>query len=133
MIELKRTNSDNPAFQSLVAKLNLYLAEINGDKHDFYMQFNKIDRINYVVIAYEGNNDIGCGGMKEYDNETMEIKRMYISIEERKKGVATLILKELENWAIELGYKKCTLETGVFMSFANKLVFVVNIKYLFNP
>jgi GNAT superfamily N-acetyltransferase len=30
----------------------------------------------------------------------------------RQQGVATAILKDLESWAAELGYKKCILETG---------------------
>ncbi|RZL48076.1 MAG: GNAT family N-acetyltransferase, partial [Pedobacter sp.] len=29
------------------------------------------------------------------------------------KGVATTVLSALEQWAGELGYKKCVLETGI--------------------
>ena len=32
--------------------------------------------------------------------------------EARAKGLASLILGELENWALELGFEKCILETG---------------------
>lgn len=37
---------------------------------------------------------------------------MFVSTNERKKGVAQMILQELEHWATELGAKKCILETG---------------------
>jgi putative acetyltransferase len=42
----------------------------------------------------------------------MEIKRMYVVPESRGKGIATKILIELENWAKELSFTKCILETG---------------------
>ena len=31
----------------------------------------------------------------------------------RGKGLAKQVLTELENWALELGYSKCILETGL--------------------
>jgi GNAT superfamily N-acetyltransferase len=42
----------------------------------------------------------------------MEIKRMYTSLESRGKGIASHVLRELENWASELSYERCILETG---------------------
>jgi len=43
----------------------------------------------------------------------MEVKRMFVPLEKRGKGIASIVLKELENWARELGYKTCILETGI--------------------
>ena len=37
---------------------------------------------------------------------------MYTLPASRGKGIATKILAELENWASELAYQKCILETG---------------------
>ena len=37
---------------------------------------------------------------------------MFVSPESRRKGIAAKILTELENWATELSYAKCILETG---------------------
>jgi GNAT superfamily N-acetyltransferase len=112
MVTLQRTNSDHPDFIALVKHLDAYLAEMDGDEHAFYDQFNNIDSLKFVVLAYEGDQAIGCGAIKEYDHQTMEVKRMYTSPEGRGKGIATMVLKELEQWAGELGYKKCILETG---------------------
>ena len=84
----------------------------DGKDHLFYSQFNSINKIKYVVLAYENEKPLGCGALKEYDKGTMEVKRMYTSPSVRKKGIATRILSELENWACELSYKKCILETG---------------------
>lgn len=112
MINIIRTNSDHPDFIELVKLLDADLAERDGKDHSFYAQFNKIDHIKYVVMAYENENPLGCGAIKEYEPDTMEIKRMYVAPESRDKGVATKILSELENWAAELSFAKCILETG---------------------
>ena len=112
MIKIIRTNSDDQDFIDLVKNLDVDLAERDGNDHSFYAQFNNIDKIKYVVVAYENSKPMGCGAIKEYAPNTMEIKRMYTSPESRGKGIATKVLTELEIWATELSYEKCILETG---------------------
>ena len=112
MLTLIRTNSENKNFQNLVLELDKDLAKKNGDTDDFFAQYNKTDLIKNVVVALNDYLPVGCGAMKEFDNSTMEIKRMYVTIEMRGKGVAVAVLNDLESWAKELGYKKCVLETG---------------------
>lgn len=113
MLTLQRTNSDNKDFQLLVVELDKDLAIRDGDEHAFFAQYNKIDAIKYVIVAYLDNNPVGCGAIKEYDFGVMEIKRMFVSPEFRGKRIASSVLKELEHWAKELGYEKCILETGI--------------------
>lgn len=112
MIRIHRTNSENSDFVELVAQLDKLLAQMDGREHDFYNQFNKIDKIKHVVVAYSGGNPVACGAIKEFDSETMEVKRMFTADSHRGKGIATQVLTELEKWALELGYSKCILETG---------------------
>lgn len=112
MIEIKRTNSTDVDFQYLVSKLDKDLAIRNGVANDFFVQYNKIDHIKNVIVAIIHNKPVGCGAMKEYDNETMEIKRMFVPIKMRGKGIAVTILNNLEKWAKEMNYSKCILETG---------------------
>ena len=112
MIQIKRTNSNHPHFQILVLDLDLELKVRDGDDHAFYAQYNKSDSIKYVVVAYENSDPVGCGAIKEWDAETMEVKRMFVPLKNRGKGIASFVLMELEQWANELGYKKCILETG---------------------
>ena len=112
MIKIIKTNSDNPDFIDLVKLLDAELAERDGADHPFYAQFNKIDKIKFVVVAYDDGKPVGCGAIKEYALNTMEVKRMFTLPECRGKGIATKILIELENWTRELSYSKCILETG---------------------
>jgi GNAT superfamily N-acetyltransferase len=110
--KIKRTNSSDTDFQLLVKKLDAELAQRDGSEHSFFAQFNKTNSIKHIVVLYESDTAMGCGAIKEYDIETMEVKRMYVLPEKRGKGAATIVLKELEMWAKELGYSKCILETG---------------------
>ena len=112
MITLIRTNSDNPDFISLVKLLDIDLAKRDGEDHAFYAQFNKIGSIRYAVVAYDNKKPVGCGAIKQFSADAVEVKRMYVLPEERKKGIAATILSELEKWAKELSYEKCVLETG---------------------
>jgi putative acetyltransferase len=96
----------------LVKLLDADLAIRDGEDHSFYSQYNKISNINHVVVAYESGEPIACGAIKEYSAESMEVKRMYTMPDSRGKGIATVILQELESWTRELGYKSCVLETG---------------------
>jgi putative acetyltransferase len=112
MPTLKRTNSDDLDFQKLVVELDKVLSVLDGADHSFYAQYNKLNAIKHVIVLYENDIPVGCGAIKAYDEHTMEVKRMYVDPTQRGKGLATIILLELENWAKELGYKKCILETG---------------------
>lgn len=113
MINLIRTNSENRDFINLITELDKNLHEINGEEQLIFNQFNKIDMIKHVVIAYENSLPIGCGAIKHYSENTMEVKRMFVSKEFRGRGIASQVLNNLTDWAKEMGYKKCILETGI--------------------
>ncbi len=113
MFTLKRTDSTDTDFQQMVRELDADLLVRNGDEQTFYNQFNKIDMIKYAVVAYNGDAPIGCGAIKAFGHDAMEVKRMFMQIPARGKGAAKAILTELENWAHDLNYKKCVLETGI--------------------
>lgn len=112
MITIKRTNSEDPDFVALVKQLDADLAIRNGDDHSFYSQYNKLDKIRHTVVAYLDDKPIACGAIKEFSPQAMEVKRMYTLPEKRGKGIARLILAELEKWTAKLGYSICVLETG---------------------
>jgi putative acetyltransferase len=112
MMSYIRTNSKDQYFQTLVKALDIELGIRDGEEHSFYDQFNKLDNIKHVIVAFEGEEAIGCGAIKEYSEESMEVKRMFVPAQRRGQGIASGILKELENWCRELQYKKCILETG---------------------
>lgn len=113
MITIVRTDSYDKYFIELVKSLDAYLKITDGDDHEFYNQYNNIDTLNHVIVAYVDDAFVGCGAIKKYNKDIVEIKRMYVSPKRRGLGIATSVLKGLEMWAKELGYKKCILETGI--------------------
>lgn len=109
---LKRTDSENVDFRMLVTELDEYLADIDGEEHAYFVQFNGFDTLTNVVVAYYNEDPVGCGAFKPYAEKIIEIKRMFVQPEYRGKRIGSLVLAELESWACELGYAQCILETG---------------------
>jgi GNAT superfamily N-acetyltransferase len=107
-----RTSSDDTDFRLLVKELDEELAGLYGEKQIFYNQFNALNHIQHVIVAYQGKEAVGCGALKKLNDQLVEIKRMYVKKDFRNKGIAHHILLELEQWAKELHYTACVLETG---------------------
>ena len=110
-ISLLRTDASSQDFRDLVAGLDLYLSERYGHEQTFFTQYNQLDDIKHVVVAYINGEAVGGGAFKKYEGNVAEIKRMFASPAARGKGVATKVLAELEDWATEVGFKNCVLET----------------------
>lgn len=109
---LVQTNQASKDFQQLVTLLDAELAIRDGDDHAFYHQFNGIDALDHVIVAYIDRQPVGCGAFKARNKQQVEIKRMFVLTAARKKGCATAILTALETWAAKEGYSEAILETG---------------------
>lgn len=112
MVEIKRTDAKDTHFVLLVKELDAYLAITDGEDHAFYDQYNKLDKIKHAVVAYVNGQFVGCGAIKQFDDQSMEVKRMYLKPEHRGVGIAEKIIQNLEEWARELKFERCVLETG---------------------
>ncbi len=111
-LTLIRTDSDHADFRQLVALLDQDLAVRDGDDHAFYAQFNQVDAIKEVVVAYQRGLPVACDAIKPFSTTAAEVKRMFVHPDYRKQGIASQIVTELENWAVELGFTTTILETG---------------------
>jgi len=112
MYTFNRADSSYEDFKKLVLLLDEELAQRDGAEHAFYDQFNKIENINNVIVAYAGQQPVAAGAFKKFSPDAVEIKRMFVKPDFRGRGIAFQILQQLENWAAELGYSCCILETG---------------------
>jgi putative acetyltransferase len=109
---LKEVSNTNNDFINLVNELNKDLAIRNGAKNDFFVSYNGLDNLTYILVAYWNNKPVGCGAFKVYDAQCVEIKRMYLLPEYRGMGIASVILNQLEQHAKKLDFVYCILETG---------------------
>jgi len=112
MIQFIKTDSNNQDFINLVKELDAYLKIVDGEDHDFYNQYNGLEDLKHVLVAYKNEEAIGCGTFKQFDDSSVEIKRMYVKPESRGSGIANQILTALEDWAKEKGFQRIILETG---------------------
>ncbi len=112
MLKILRTNSSNPDFHVLTQELDVTLCDLYGTKQEDFEEYNRIVDLETVVIAYEDDTTIGCGCFKKFNEDSIEIKRMFVKPEYRGKGTASRILYELEKWGYEQNYSYSFLETG---------------------
>jgi len=112
-IEFIRTTNDHADFRQLVNALDDDLYLRNGEAQLQYRRYNQIDHINHVILVYADGKPVGCGCFKQFDNETIEIKRMFVLPEMRGSHLAAQLLLKLEQWAIDEGYCNAVLETGL--------------------
>ncbi len=113
MLTFNKTNSADADFQLLVTELDADLQNRYGEQQAFFSQFNKLNHIHHVIVAYENELPVGCGAFKLFEETVVEIKRMYVQPQHRGKGIAAQILQALEQWAKEEGFTACVLETGL--------------------
>ena len=74
-----------------------------------------------LMLAFNNNVVCGTGCLKNIDDKTGEIKRMYVNPAFRKIGAGKAILRSLLTAAKETGYKKVRLDSPKFMEAAHKL------------
>lgn len=112
MIDVKQVNRTDADFKRLIILLDFDLSERYGDFQNEYNKHNFITDEDTVVVAYYDGVAVACGCYKKFNHDTVEIKRMFVEKEYRRKGISKQILMELENRAKKEGYKKAILETG---------------------
>ena len=68
--------------------------------------------------AWEGDELLGCGALKELDSRSGEVKSMRTAKAYRRKGVASKILEHIIQEAQRRAYDCLNLETGALPEFA---------------
>jgi GNAT superfamily N-acetyltransferase len=69
--------------------------------------------LGMFLVARTDGRAIGCGAVRRLDEETFEVKRMYVEPTARGLGAAKQILNRLEVDAAALGARRFVLETGI--------------------
>jgi len=69
--------------------------------------------VTVFLVAREPSGEaVGCGALRQLDETTGEIKRMFVPVEHRGRGISHEILLALEKQARIFGWTRLVLETG---------------------
>ncbi len=85
-IDIIRTGSAHKDFKFLAGLLDSELSERYGIEQVQYDRHNKIEPIETAIVGYSERVPVACGCFKAMDSQTIEIKRLFVSQENRKKG-----------------------------------------------
>lgn len=111
-MEVRIVATDNQDYAMLAQKLDEYYFELVGDVQLRYAEVNKPYNMNAICVVYEDEQPIACGAWKKIDDETAEIKRIYVLPQHRRKGAASMIVKAMEADAAKTGRRRFILETA---------------------
>jgi putative acetyltransferase len=75
--------------------------------------------------AWEGDELLGCGALKELDSRSGEVKSMRTAKTHRSRGVASKILEHIIKEAKRRAYDCLNLETGAMPEFAPARAFYI--------
>lgn len=112
-VELRIEPYDGPVAQALIAAVQQeYVARYGGPDDSPVDPAEFAPPYGCFVVAYDGFEAVATGGLRPAVDGAMEIKRMYVRPEWRGRGLARLVLADLEQRARELGATRIVLETG---------------------
>lgn len=110
-IEVVKTTSENPDFVTLIKTFDTFLWERYPELKKDYWGNNLIEFNDNVVLIYLEGKPVASGCFKKYNDNTVELKRMFVLPEARGLGLAQQVIKELEIEAKKQGFETMILET----------------------
>ena len=115
--KIKTVPTDHPDLIGLVEELNAFFVEEWGETvNASYSKHHDLSNMNTAVVAYIQDVPVGCGCWKLIDENTPEIKRMYVEKAYRGQQISQKILAHLEADIKKHLYKEAVLETGKDMT-----------------
>ncbi len=122
-MEIIFTDGNDERFVDLCHELDEYLNFIVGGEKQRkqYTQYNTLEHIHDVALIIENGRAVACGGFKEYESGTAEVKRVFTREGYRNRGYGRAIMKALETRALNKGYTKLILETGFLLKEAKRI------------
>lgn len=122
MIAVKPTHPRLEAVQRLIQELDLYQSSLYPAESNHFDSIETLELPSvYFVGAFDGDDLVGCGAVKQMPGGYGEIKRMYVAPEARGQGVGKLILRALEDFLVQAGISIARLETGIYQDAAIQL------------
>lgn len=113
-----RTDGKNEDFIENCRLLDMDLDRRVGRqiKREKYQKFNQLDEIREAIVVYDHGRAVGGGAIRRYDDENVELKRVFVQNEYQGQGIGSRLVSLLIEWAAQLGYRRMILETGELLA-----------------
>jgi GNAT superfamily N-acetyltransferase len=110
---LRDARLDGPEGLELIEELQQEYVQRYGGPDDTPVQPREFDppKGGFLVAELDGVL-VGCAGLRPFDRDVAELKRLFVRTPYRRRGLARVLLAAVENRALELGYRRLILETG---------------------
>jgi putative acetyltransferase len=121
--KLSKTTRKVEDVHELLIQSEAYANSLYPPEGVFMLSLDEMDQpnVHLFVARNREHQAIGCGAIVVNENETGEIKRMFIQKTARGKGLGKRILETLETIAKENNVKLMQLETGPLQLAAIKM------------
>ena len=118
-MEIKLDDLKDPRVHELLNEHVLSMMAISPPESVHALDLDKLKKPDISFwSAWEGEELLGCGALKELDDLHGEVKSMRTASAHLRKGVAGQILAHIVDAARRRGYRRVSLETGSMEEFA---------------
>ena len=121
---IRWTDGHDREFEEFHAITENFYNQLVGEPQNrqSFVPGNQSKDVKYAMIVYSKDDvPVACSGLKEHGNADVEIKRVWVQPPFRGHHLATFMMRELETFAREHGYKRTVLMTRERMDYAIKL------------
>lgn len=112
-MEIRAVRYDHPDAERMIAEVQAeYMIRYGGHDGTRVHPDEFTPPQGLFLVGYLDGKPVASGGWRAFDDESAEIKRMYVAPSARGMGFARQMLAELELTAKRAGYRRIILETG---------------------
>ena len=122
-MDIRFVSADSSDFRGLAAALDAYYFTLVGDIQHQYAEPNRPENMSALTVVYVESEPVACGAWKAIDQDTAELKRIYVKPDHRRKGIASALIRALEAHIVSTGRRKMILETAVDTASSHNLYY----------
>jgi GNAT superfamily N-acetyltransferase len=110
-IDIREMPADCDVARELMGELSDILRSITGRGGENHFDAHDTEGPRSAfLVAFVGDEAVGCGALRRVDDGTAEVKRLYARTSDM--GVGSAVLEGLEDRGRAFGYRRLILETG---------------------
>jgi putative acetyltransferase len=116
-VVITQERPDSPDASQLIYELEDHLASLypSESRHGFSVDKLLREGVAFFVARHD-DMPAGCGGLKLFDTDYGEVKRMYVRPQFRGLGLGKQMLDHLAAYSHQQGVNILRLETGIYQT-----------------